>query len=38
MWDANVSFPSRLLTSDDQKLPFSYETNEIANTPFFTPF
>lgn len=33
MWDANVSFPSRLLTSDDQILLFSYETNEIANTP-----
>ena len=33
MWDANVSFPSRILTSDNQKLLFGYETNEIANTP-----
>ena len=38
MWDANVSLPSRLLTSDDQKLLFSYETNEIANTPGFALF
>ena len=38
MWDANVSFPSRILTSDNQKLLFSYETNEIANTPVFALF
>ena len=38
MWDANVSFPSRLLTKTNQKLQFSYETNEIANTPKLTLF
>lgn len=38
MWDANVSFPSRLLTSDTQNLPFSYETNENANAPVFALF
>ena len=38
MWDANVSFPSRLLTKTNQKLLFSYETNEIANTPVFALF
>ena len=38
MWDANVSFPSQILTSDNQKLLFSYETNEIANTPVFALF